>query len=135
QTGRAYGAVHAALADPRVREVRALARRPLRLSHSRLREVHCSNYADLSGIARAFEGVDCCLYCLGTSVRKVAGEDEYRRIHASYALAAARALVAEIPSASFVYRSAAGAKRASRMTWARVRTEAEDQLRHVGLAR
>ena len=100
-----------------------------------LREVACTDFSDLGGIAARFRGVDCCLFCLGTSVRNVDGEDEYRRIHVTYALAAARAVVDGSPGATFVYLSGAGAKRTSRMMWARLKAEAEDRLGEAGLLR
>lgn len=129
------GAIHASLADPDVSEVRAVTRRPLIVSHAKLREVRCSDFADLGDIARHLEGVDTCLFCLGTSVRNVKGEDQYREIHVTYALAAARTLLAASPGASFVYLSGAGAKRTSRMMWARVKAEAEDKLAELKLGR
>jgi uncharacterized protein YbjT (DUF2867 family) len=129
------GAIQACLAEPHVSEVRAVTRRPLGVSHPKLREVRCSNFADLAALAREFEGVDTCLFCLGTSVRNVKGEDQYREIHVTYALAAARALLDASPDASFVYLSGAGANRRSRMMWARVKAEAEDALAELGLAR
>lgn len=129
------GAVRACLAHPGVSEVRAVTRRALGVSHDRLKEVMCSDFANLSGIDHQFRGVDACLFCLGTSVRNVRGEDRYREIHVTYALAAARALLAGSSDASFVYLSGAGARRTSRMMWARVKAEAEDRLAALGLAR
>jgi uncharacterized protein YbjT (DUF2867 family) len=129
------GAVQACLAHSDVSEVRAVTRRPLGVTHAKLREVHWSDFSDLGGIAPRLRGVDCCLFCLGTSVRNVSGEEEYREIHVTYALAAARTLRAESPDASFVYLSGAGAKRTSRMMWARVKAEAEDNLTELTLAR
>lgn len=129
------GALHACLAEPGVAEVRAVTRRPLGMSHAKLREVPCSDFAHLDGIAERLESVDCCLFCLGTSVRNVDGEDQYREIHVTYALAAARTLLARSPDASFVYLSGAGAKRTSRMMWARVKAEAEDRLGELKLSR
>lgn len=129
------GALQACLADPAVSEVRAITRRPLGGSHPKLREVACSDFANLSGIAHDLKGVDCCLFCLGTSVRNVEGEDEYRKIHVNYPLAAARTLLAESPAATFVYLSGAGTKRTSWMMWARVKAEAEDQLAKLGFLR
>jgi uncharacterized protein YbjT (DUF2867 family) len=129
------GALQACLDEPAVSEVRAVTRRPLGVSHPKLREVSCSDFVNLSGIARELKGVDCCLFCLGTSVRNVDGEDEYRTIHVTYALAAARALLAESPAATFVYLSGAGTKRGSWMMWARVKAEAEEQLAQLGLLR
>lgn len=135
-TGNAgAGVVQACLADPEVAEVRAVTRRPLGLSHSKLREVVCTDFADLAPIAADLQGVDACLFCLGTSVRNVEGEDQYREIHERYALVAARALLAASPGATFVYLSGAGAKRGSGMMWARVKAEAEDKLAALGLTR
>lgn len=96
------GVIHACLAEAGVSEVRAITRRPLDRSHSKLREIHCSDFTNLDPIALELKGVDCCLFCLGTSVRNVKGEDEYRQIHVTYALPAARTLRAESPDASFV---------------------------------
>lgn len=100
-----------------------------------LRRLRCADFADLAPIAEAMRAVDACLFCLGTSVRNVATEAEYREIHVHYALAAARALPARSPHATFVYLSGAGTNRRSRMMWARVKAEAEDQLASLGLAR
>ena len=74
------GVVHACLAEPGVSEVRAVTRRPLGASHAKLHEVRCADFANLAGIAPQLTGVDCCLFCLGTSVRNVTGEDHYREI-------------------------------------------------------
>lgn len=129
------GAVQACLRDPRVREVRAITRRALPTTDPKLRQVMCSDFRALTGIEADLRGVDTCLFCLGTSVRNVKDEAEYREIHVQYALAAARALLAQSPLASFVYLSGAGAGNASRMMWARVKAEAEETLAQVGLAR
>lgn len=135
-TGTAgIGAIQACLADPSVSEVRAVTRRPLGISHDKLEEVHCADFAQLDGIAPRLRDVDCCLFCLGTSARNVKGEAQYREIHVTYALAAARTLLAQSPHASFVYLSGAGTKRTSRMMWARVKAEAEDALGALKLAR
>lgn len=129
------GAVRACLLAPRVSEVRAVARRALALADPKLRQVICTDFRDLAPIETELRGVDTCLFCLGASVRNVRGEAEYREIHVTYALVAARALLAQSPRASFVYLSGAGASNASRMMWARVKAEAEAELARVGLAR
>ena len=129
------GVVRACLDEPAVSEVRAVTRRPLAGSHRKLHEIHCTDFVNLDAIAGQLEGADCCLFCLGTSVRNVQDENEYRRIHEIYALAAARTMLARSPNASFVYLSGAGAKRTSRMMWARVKAEAEDRLTELHLAR
>lgn len=129
------GVLRACLEDARVTEIRAVTRRALPVTHAKLREVLCTDFADLAPIAEAMRAVDACLFCLGTSVRNVATEAEYREIHVHYALAAARTLLARSPHATFLYISGAGTNRHSRMMWARVKAEAEDQLASLGLAR
>lgn len=129
------GAVQACLADARVTEVRVVTRRPLPTAHPKVREIHHADFSDLDPIADAFRGVDACLFCLGTSVRNVKGETEYRAIHVQYALVAAHAMLAHSPDAAFVYLSGAGTDRRSRMMWARVKAEAEDRLSALPLAR
>jgi uncharacterized protein YbjT (DUF2867 family) len=129
------GALRAAVADERVTEVRAVTRRPLPAAPPKVRNILGTDFADLAPIADVFDAVDVCLFCLGTSVRNVAGEVEYRAIHVQYPLAAARAMLARSPAATFVYLSGAGTDRHSRMMWARVKAEAEDQLAALPLAR
>ncbi|MBA3853064.1 MAG: epimerase [Gemmatimonas sp.] len=129
------GALNACIDDARVTAVRVVTRRPLPTSHPKVHEILCTDFADLAPLADSFRGVDACLFCLGTSVRNVAGEAEYRTIHVAYALAAARALVAHSPHAAFVYLSGGGSARESRMMWARVKADAEDQLAQLPLAR
>ncbi|MHB1328989.1 MAG: Rossmann-fold NAD(P)-binding domain-containing protein [Gemmatimonadales bacterium] len=129
------GALQACIADARVTEVRAVVRRPLPTAHPKVREIRCSDFTDLAPIADAFHDVDACLFCLGTSVRNVADEAEYRAIHVQYALVAARAMLAHSPHATFVYLSGASTNRRSRMMWARVKAEAEDQLAALPLTR
>lgn len=81
-TGNAgSGALRACLDDPRVSAVRAVTRSPLATSHAKLEALPCSDFVDLRALSARFEGVHTCLFCLGTSVRNVSGEAEYREIH------------------------------------------------------
>ena len=130
-TGNAGGAVlAAALADPRVAEVRAIVRRPLAGRQApKLRVVEHRDFLDFSAVDPVFQGVDACLFCLGISVRQVSGEAEYRRITRDFAVAAAERVAASSPQAGFEYLSGSGASAASRMMWARVKADAEAALR------
>jgi uncharacterized protein YbjT (DUF2867 family) len=128
-TGSAGGSVlRACLASPAVGEVRAVVRRPLSLTHEKLRELVHEDYLDYTRVEDAFAGVDACLFCLGISATQVPGEAEYRRITRDFALAAARALRARSPGAVFHYLSGQGAGVGSRFMWARVKAEAERDL-------
>jgi uncharacterized protein YbjT (DUF2867 family) len=128
-TGSAGGSVlRVCLAAPAVSEVRAIARRPLEISHEKLRVFVHGNYLDYAPVEEAFQGVDACLYCLGISVNQVSGESEYRAITHDFALAAARTLKAHSPDAAFHFISGQGAALDSRMMWARVKAETERDL-------
>jgi uncharacterized protein YbjT (DUF2867 family) len=128
-TGSAGGCViRMCLAHPGVEEVRAITRRPLALTHPKLSVVIHTNYQDYAPVAAAMRGVDACLYCLGISVSQVSGEAEYRTITRDFAVAAARALAAQSPQATFHFLSGRGASVDSRFMWARVKGETEREL-------
>lgn len=101
--------------------------------------MHWASFANLDSIAHELKDVDTCLYCLGTSVRNVRSEEQDCEIHVNHPLAAARALQAQNPDASFVYNAGVGTKRTSRMMWAGegrsgrlpCRTEIESPAEHV----
>jgi len=119
------GAVRACLDVASVAEVRAVTRKPLGFTHSKLVEVTCADFENLAPIATALRGVDVCLFCLGVSARIVRDEPTYRKIHVGFALAAVHALERESPHAKFIYLSGQAANLKSRMMWARVKAEAE----------
>lgn len=128
-SGSAGGSVlRTCLQWPRVASIRAFTRRPLGVTHPRLQEIRHDDYCDYATVRDAFAGVDDCFYCLGKSVRQVSGEQEYRTITYTYALAAARALYDVSPNAGFHFISGAGADLGSRFMWARVKAETEREL-------
>jgi len=91
-TGSAGGSVlDVCLASDEVREVRVMTRRPLAQTHAKLRVAMHADFNSYTGAEVLFAGVDACLFCLGKSVRQVAGEAEYRIITRDFAVAAARA--------------------------------------------
>lgn len=128
-SGSAGGSVlRACLDSTTVRQVRAITRRPLGLTHPKLVEIFHGTYNDYAAVEDSFSGVDACFYCLGKSVRQVSGEAEYRTITYDYALGAARTLRAQSPMAVFHYISGRGTRLESRFMWARVKAEAERDL-------
>ncbi len=127
-SGTAGGAVlRASLATPVVEEVRVLVRRPLGLTHAKLREFVHTNYLDYAAAAEAFRAVDACLFCLGISVTQVTKE-EFVKISHDYAVAAANALKAQSPAAAFHYISGTGTRADSRTFWSKVKGQTENEL-------
>ena len=128
-TGSAGGCVlRACLASPHVSGVRAIARRPLGLTHPKLAVAIHDDYLNFTAVNAVFARVDACFYCLGKSVRQVPDEAEYRRITHDFALAAAGTLRTQSPSAVFHFISGEGASLTSRFMWARVKAETERDL-------
>jgi NAD dependent epimerase/dehydratase family len=127
-TGSAGAAVlSACLAAPIVQEVRAITRRPLAVTHAKLRCFALTDFLDYTSVADAFHSVDACLFCLGISVTQVSRE-EYVKITHDYTLAAARMLQAQSPDAAFHYISGQGTRPGSRMFWSRVKAQTEQEL-------
>jgi uncharacterized protein YbjT (DUF2867 family) len=124
------GVLSACLSTPVVEEVRAVVRRPLIRTHAKLRPFVLNNFLDYSPVAKAFDGVDACLFSLGISVTQVSKED-YQKITRDYTLAAARFLQAHSPNAAFHYISGQGTRADSRMFWARVKAQTELELMSV----
>lgn len=128
-TGGAGGSVvRACASSPAVSEVRAVARRPLTFVHPKLRVVIHGDFLKYAAIENVFAGVDACFWCLGISATQVPGEAEYRTITHDFALAAARMLRRHSPDAAFHYISGQGAALDSRMMWARVKAQTEQDL-------
>ncbi|MQY11955.1 hypothetical protein SRB5_20830 [Streptomyces sp. RB5] len=122
------GVLRACLRDERIGEVLAVVRRPLGVSHARLREITHSDFTDYSAIRDGLGEPDAVFFCLGvTSVGRK--EAEYTRITHDYTLAAARALTGN-PAMTFVYVSGEGtdSSEKGRVMWARVKGRTENEL-------
>jgi uncharacterized protein YbjT (DUF2867 family) len=129
-TGSAGGSVlQACLGAANVDEVRVITRRPLAVTHVKLRVFEHKDFLDFGAVTDAFAGVDACFFCLGVSVTQVPDEQTYRLITHDFTVSAARALKAGSPAATFHYISGQGTKADSRMMWARVKAETEEELR------
>lgn len=127
-TGSAGAAVlDGCLSASVVDEVRAITRRPLMHTNSKLRTFVHQNFLDYSTVEEAFRNIDACLFCLGVSVTQVSNED-YRTITYSYTLAAANMLQRCSPGAAFHYISGQGTNPKSRMFWAQVKGQVERDL-------
>ncbi len=123
------GVVRACLLDPEVSQVLVVLRRPLGISHPKLREILHEDFADLAPLAGQFDGLDACFYCLGVSVAGHS-EAEYTRITYDFTLAAARAVSERNPSITFTYVSGEGTDSTEhgRVMWARVKGRTENAL-------
>lgn len=123
------GVLRECLRDPRVTRVLTIGRAATGQQHEKLGEIVHANLLDLTAIESHFADQDACFFCLGISSAGML-EADYRRITYDMPLAAARALVARSPSATFVYVSGLGADSTEqgRLMWARVKGQAENAL-------
>ena len=117
----------ACLSASLVDEVRAITRRPLMNTNSKLRTFVHKDFLNYATVEEAFRNIDACLFCLGVSVTQVSKED-YRTITYSYTLAAAQMLKRHSPTAAFHYISGQGTKPNSRMFWPQVKAQVELDL-------
>lgn len=127
-SGTAGGAVlQACLNTPAVNEVQVVVRRTLGRKEAKLRELVHTNFLDYAAVIGAFQAVDACLFCLGTSVTQVSKE-EFVKISHHYPIAAAKMLMTESPGAAFHYISGAGTRAESRTFWSKVKGQTENEL-------
>jgi hypothetical protein len=119
--------LEACLSASVVEEVRAITRRALMNTHAKLRTFVHRDFLNYSTAEEAFQGIDACLFCLGTSATQVSKE-EYRTISYSMPLAAAQMLKSRSAGAAFHYISGKGTTSLSSMEWARVKAQAEQDL-------
>ena len=123
------GVLHDCLADSRVESVLAVSRSPLGVTHPKLREIRRKDFFDYRDVAREFENIDACFFCLGVSSVGMKEEDYY---HLTYdlTLSAAQALAAARRNATFCYISGEGtdSSERGRSMWARVKGETENAL-------
>ena len=123
------GVLHECLADPRVTSVLAVVRSPLGVSHPKLREHRRTDFFAYADLASELAAIDACFFCLGVSA---AGKSEadYHRQTFDLTLAAARALAAARPGATFCYVSGEGtdSTERGRTMWARVKGKTENAL-------
>lgn len=128
-TGLAGGGVlQTCLATPVVDEVRVITRRPVGFKHNKLHEFIHDDFLNYAKVGDVFTGIDACLFCLGVSVMQVPDEAGYRRITHDFAMDAARELKRYSPQAIFHYISGQGTRLDSRMMWASVKAQTEQDL-------
>lgn len=129
------GVLRECLADPEVREILSVVRRPSGVADPKLRELVHDDFFDYAPIEDRLTGYDACFFCLGVSSAGMK-ESEYRRMTYDLTMAAAEALARLNPSMTFCYVSGAGtdATEKGRSMWARVKGKTENDLAKLPFA-
>jgi len=127
------GALLETLKRADVTKVISVGRTALEQKDPKLEEVLLKDLTEYSSVGAAFENVDAVLFCLGVSSGGMK-EADYRRITFEIPLAAAKAIHAKSPQATFCFISGAStdATEKGSLMWARVKGEAENALQKVG---
>ncbi|HUD49533.1 MAG TPA: hypothetical protein VMR33_22090 [Candidatus Baltobacteraceae bacterium] len=136
-TGMVGGyALRYALGHPAVKQVTAIGRRKLGISHPKLKEVVHRDFADCSALAHEISGQNAAVFCLGAYTGAVSDED-LRAITVDYMVEFARIFHGSSPDAAFSFLSGSGADPTgrSRMAFARYKGEAEKALLAAGFPR
>ena len=123
------GVLHECLADARVSAVVAVTRSALTISNPKIRELRRSDFFDFSDMKAELASVDACFFCLGDSAVGM-NEASYRRVTFDITLAAARALAASHPGATFCYVSGEGVNGSEDrgLMWVRVKSATKNAL-------
>ena len=85
----------------------AIGRRPLGISHHKLKEVLHRDFADCSALAEVLSGQNAAVFCLGAYTGAVS-DSELRKITVDYTIEFARVLRRRSPDAAFSFLSGSG---------------------------
>lgn len=120
------------LNDASFTTVRILIRRPLAISHSKL-EKNLVDFNDMESFRLALEGTDVIFCCIGTTMKKMKGDQAaYRKVDYDIAVNAAKLGKAK-GCEKFVLVSAVGADSKSRNFYLRLKGETEEAVHHSGI--
>jgi hypothetical protein len=117
------------LDHPDVESILVLNRKPLGMTHPKLREVIVKDFFTLEPITRELSGFNACFFCLGVSSVGI-GREEYRHITFDLTLNVAQVLERLNPGLTFCYVTGAGtdSSEKGRSAWARVKGATENAL-------
>lgn len=116
------------LANPLIKEVLSVSRKPTGKKHPKLKEYIVADFLSLKEDDEKLKGYDACFYCAGVSASGIT-EEEYRKISYDTTLHFAKALNPN-PKMSFVYVSGGGTDSTEKgwMAWARIKGKTENDL-------
>ncbi|GGM92066.1 epimerase [Dyadobacter beijingensis] len=117
------------LESPDVESVLIINRKPLGISHPKLREIIHTDFYDLSAIEGQLGGYNACYFCLGVSSVGMK-EPGYRRVTYDLTMHVAGTLSRLNPGMTFCYVSGAGTDSSEKgsVMWARVKGKTENDV-------
>lgn len=120
------------LENPGVESVLIINRRPLGMSHPKLKEIVHKDFYNISPVESQLKGYNACYFCLGVSSVGMK-EPEYRRVTYDLTMHVAGVLSRLNPDMTFCYVSGAGTDSTENggTMWARVKGKTENDLRKL----
>ena len=117
------------LESKEVDSVLVVNRKPLGLTHPKLKEVIHKDFFNLAPVKAEMKGYDCCFFCLGVSSAGMKEKEYYHLTH-DLTLSFARTFIEQNPGSVFTYVSGAGtdSTEKGRTMWARVKGKTENEL-------
>lgn len=117
------------LLDSAIESVLTVGRSRLETTQTKHRHLKHENFLDFAPLAKDFQNLDVCFYCLGIASAGLT-EEQYKTVTCDYTIAAAKALLKANPNIIFIFISGAGAdsSETGRIMWARVKGKTENAL-------
>lgn len=123
------GVLHECLNHPQVEAVLIINRKPLGISHPKLKEIIHTDFYNLEPVHEQLKGYNACYFCLGISSVGISA-DEYYKITYTLTMHVAETLSNLNKDMTFIYVSGAGtdSSEKGRSGWARVKGKTENHL-------
>jgi uncharacterized protein YbjT (DUF2867 family) len=118
-----------AIADYEIEEVTAIVRRPVDITHPKLKTIIHQNFSDYSTLTEVFKNNDAVTWCLGIS-QNVVSKEEYIKITFDYTIAFAKEMMNVNPELSFLFLIGAGADNTekTKILFGRIKGKTENVL-------
>src|SRR6188768_3903192 len=100
--------IRQAIEDPGISRVTALVRKPMDITHPKLRSIIHRDFTNYDAVEDILKEQDACIWALGISQTKVKSEKEYRLITLDFAIAAGYALIKANPAIRYLFVSGEG---------------------------
>lgn len=116
-----------------IKQILALNRRSLKITHPKLKEIIHKDFSNLGAMAKDLKGYDACFFCVGVSSVGLK-EEEYYEITHNLTERFADILLRHNSNLTFIYVSASGADSSEKgnIMWARVRGKTENMILRKG---
>ena len=126
------GVLLVCLENPAISNVLIINRRPLGISHPKLKEIIHEDFHDLSPVAEQLAGYDACFFCLGVSSVGMK-MDKYRRVTYDLTMHFGETVSRLNRDIVFIYVAGAGTDgtEKGKIEWARIKGKTENDLRKL----